>query len=77
MFLGGIVVSLTVMWATYVRGAVSREEMERYVNQRSSVVEQRLDELNRNVMELKELTSRIDERTAARDPNWKPRGATR
>ncbi|HZP34171.1 MAG TPA: hypothetical protein VFB23_12500 [Candidatus Acidoferrales bacterium] len=67
MFLSGAVLSLASMWATYVRNAVSRDEMERYVNQREVAVEQRLDELNKNVIELKEVTARIDERTAGRD----------
>ncbi|GEM_PF-4025516 len=64
LFLGGVVLSLTAMWATYVRGAISRADMEQYVNQRFSSIEQRLAELSRNMTELRELTARIDERTA-------------
>jgi hypothetical protein len=66
MFLSGIVVSLIVMWATYVRSAVSRDEMENYVTQRISTMDKQIAELNKNVIELKEATAGLKAELAAR-----------
>lgn len=57
MFLAGAVLSLLVMWGTYVRSAVSREEMENYVNQRLSSLDHQIADLNKNVIDLKETTA--------------------
>jgi septal ring factor EnvC (AmiA/AmiB activator) len=65
MFLSGIVVSLIVMWATYVRSAVSRDEMENYVTQRISTMDKQIAELNKNVIELKEATAGLKAELAA------------
>ena len=59
MFLAGVVVSLLVMWATYVRNAVSRDEMENYVTQRISSMDNQIAELNKNVIALKEATAAL------------------
>ena len=66
MFLAGVVLSLVVMWASYVRGAVSREEMENYVTQRLSAMDHQIAELNKNVIELKEVTAGLKAELAIR-----------
>lgn len=66
MFLAGVVVSLMVMWATYVRNAVTRDEMENYVNQRQGTLEQQVTDLNKNVVSLKEAVATLNAELAAR-----------
>ena len=53
MFLSGVVLTLMMTWGTYVRTAVSREEMEKYVSERQGNVSQQLSDLNQNVIALK------------------------
>lgn len=59
IFLGGIIIALCGSWASYVKGAVSRDEMERYVNERTTKIEERLKSLDDHVMQLKQDTSQI------------------
>lgn len=63
MFLGGVVVTFIMTWATYVRNSVTREEMENYVNQRHAGVEKRLELMDSHVLELKEAIARLEERS--------------
>lgn len=59
MFLAGVVLSLCVMWATYVRSAVTRDEMESYVNSRLGTLDNQIAELNKNVIELQKTTAAL------------------
>lgn len=67
MFLAGVVLSLVVMWGTYVKNAVTRDEMENYVGQRQNGLEKQVADLNKNVIELKEATAALKAELAARD----------
>ena len=60
MFLGGVVITLGGVWLTFVKNAVSREEMEKYVNDRIGNLEREVHTLNINIMDLKTLTARIE-----------------
>jgi hypothetical protein len=67
MFLAGVVVSLMVMWATYIKNTVTREEMERYVGLQVSGMTGEISALNKNVIELKEATAALKAELAARN----------
>lgn len=67
MFLAGVVVSMALMWATYVRGAVSRDEMETYVSRQIGSMDKQIAELNKNVIELKEVTAALKAQIAVRN----------
>lgn len=67
MFLAGVVVSMALMWATYVRGAVSRDEMETYVSRVIGSMDKQIAELNKNVIELKEVTAALNAQIAVKN----------
>lgn len=67
MFLAGVVASMLIMWATYVRTAVSREEMETYVSRQVGNMDKEIAELTKNVIELKQATAALAAELAVRN----------